>query len=250
MWLTTSHIGATSVLGLFLLALCTSVFYGVILWTVYLALEPYVRRHWPRTLISWSRLLAGQWRDPIVGRDVLIGAALGVSWTLIGRVLDLIQGGLREPSPTWTDENLLLGTRDAIGEWLARGPHHLRDGLLFFSLLFLLRVLLRNQWLAAAGFSLLLTIPFALQGDAPIMGVVAGLLIYGLAAVVVLRFGLLALTVGFCISGLIGPPLSLHTNAWYFGNIAFLFASAILLSIWAFFTSVGGRRFWNNDLLR
>jgi len=79
---------------------------------------------------------------------------------------------------------------------------------------------------------------------------VAGLLIYGLAAVVVLRFGLLALTMGFCIAGLIGPPLSLHTNAWYFGNIAFLFASAILLSIWAFFTSVGGRRFWNSDLLR
>ena len=128
----TSHIGATSLLGLFLLALCTSVFYGLILWTVYLALEPYVRRHWPRTLISWSRLLAGQWRDPIVGRDVLIGAALGVTWTLIGRVLDLIQGGIREPSPTWTDESLLLGTRDAIGAWLARGPHHLRDGLLFF----------------------------------------------------------------------------------------------------------------------
>ena len=132
MWLTTSHIGSTSLLGLFLLALCTSLFYGLILWTVYLALEPYVRRHWPRTLISWSRLLAGQWRDPIVGRDVLIGAALGVAWTLTGRVLDLMQGGIREPSPTWTDESLLLGTRDAIGAWLARGPHHLRDGLLFF----------------------------------------------------------------------------------------------------------------------
>jgi hypothetical protein len=248
MWLTCSHIVPASLLGLSLLALCTAVFYGVILWTVYLALEPYVRRHWPRTLISWSRLLAGQWRDPIVGRDVLIGAALGVAWTLTGRVLDVIGGGIHEPWPTWTDERLLMGTRDALGAWLARGPHHLRDGLLFFSLLFLLRVVLRNQWLGAAAFVLLLTVPLSLQGDILWLGILAGLVIYGLAALVVLRYGLLALTIGFCVSGLIGPPLSLHTGAWYFGNIAFLFGSAILLAAWAFYTSVGGRRFWRGDL--
>jgi serine/threonine-protein kinase len=248
MWVTCSHIVPASFLGLSLLALCTAVFYGVIVWTVYLALEPYVRRHWPRTLISWSRLLAGQWRDPVVGRDVLVGAALGVAWTLTGRVLDLLAGGGREPWPTWTDENLLMGTRDAIGAWLSRGPHHVRDGLLFFALLFLLRVVLRSQWLGAAAFVLLLTLPLALQGDVFWRSVTAGLIIYGLAAMVVLRFGLLALTTGFCVAGLIGPPLSLHTDAWYFGNIVFLFGSAILLAVWAFYTSVGGRRFWNAEL--
>jgi predicted Ser/Thr protein kinase len=247
MWLTTSHIVLTSLLGMSLLALCTALFYGLILWTVYLALEPYVRRHWPRTLISWSKLLAGQWRDPIVGRDVLLGAALGVAWTMTGRLLDLVGGGVHEPRPTWTDENLLMGTKDAIGAWLERGPHHLRDGLLFFSLLFLLRVVLRNQWLGAAAFVTLLTVPVALQTEMLGLGILAGLVIYGLAALVVLRYGLLALTMGFCVSGLIGPPLSLHTGAWYFGNIAFLFGSAILIAAWAFYSSVGGRRFWSSD---
>ena len=245
MWLTCAHIVAVSLLGLSLLALCTAVFYGAILWTVYLALEPYVRRHWPRTLISWSRLLAGQWRDPIVARDVLVGAALGVAWTLTGRVLDLVGGGVHDPWPTWTDENLLMGMRDAAGAWLSRGPHHLRDGLLFFALLFLLRVVLRSQWLGAAAFVLLLTLPLALQVDVLWLGVVAGIIIYGLAAIVVLRFGLLALTMGFCMSGLIGPPLSLHTEAWYFGNIVFLFGSAIVIAGWAFYTSIGAaRRVW------
>ena len=247
MWLTTSHVVLTSLLGMSLLALCTALFYGLILWTVYLALEPYVRRHWPRTLISWSKLLAGQWRDPIVGRDVLLGAALGVAWTVTGRVLDLVGGGVHEPRPTWTDENLLMGTKDAIGAWLKRGPHHLRDGLLFFSLLFLLRVVLRNQWLGAAAFVTLLTVPLALQTEIAGLGILAGLIIYGLAALVVLRYGLLALTMGFCVSGLIGPPLSLHTSAWYFGNIAFLFGSAIVIAAWAFYSSVGGRRFWTSD---
>jgi hypothetical protein len=33
-----------------------------------------VRRRWPATLVSWSRLLAGRFRDPLVGRDVLAGS--------------------------------------------------------------------------------------------------------------------------------------------------------------------------------
>jgi len=42
------------------------------------ALEPYVRRTWPEMLISWSRLLAGGWKDPLVGRDALVGVLFGV----------------------------------------------------------------------------------------------------------------------------------------------------------------------------
>ena len=32
---------------------------GLSLFTLYLGLEPFVRRRWPDSLISWSRLLAG-----------------------------------------------------------------------------------------------------------------------------------------------------------------------------------------------
>ena len=49
-----------------------------IAWLAYLGIEPWIRRHWPASLISWSRLLAGSFRDPLVGRDVLLGAAFGV----------------------------------------------------------------------------------------------------------------------------------------------------------------------------
>jgi serine/threonine-protein kinase len=37
-----------------------------VLWVVYVALEPFVRRQWPHMLVSWTRLLAGGWRDPLV----------------------------------------------------------------------------------------------------------------------------------------------------------------------------------------
>jgi serine/threonine-protein kinase len=42
---------------------------------LYLAIEPYVRRIWPRALIGWARLSRGQWRDPVVARETLIGLA-------------------------------------------------------------------------------------------------------------------------------------------------------------------------------
>ncbi|MEZ5346463.1 MAG: serine/threonine-protein kinase [Pyrinomonadaceae bacterium] len=45
---------------------------------LYIALEPYVRRSWPEMLISWSRLMAGDFRDPMVGRDILIGGLMGL----------------------------------------------------------------------------------------------------------------------------------------------------------------------------
>jgi hypothetical protein len=52
--------------------------WGAFTWLIYMSLEPYVRRVWPTALISWTRLLSGRWRDPLVGRDVLAGLLAGI----------------------------------------------------------------------------------------------------------------------------------------------------------------------------
>jgi Protein kinase domain len=62
-----------------ILAISTSLFMAGILWILYIALEPYVRRHWPQTIISWTRLMGGRFRDPLVGRDLVSGVLMGVS---------------------------------------------------------------------------------------------------------------------------------------------------------------------------
>ena len=48
-----------------------------IVWVFYLALEPWVRRRWPHTMISWTRYTTRGIRDPLVGRDLLFGAGCG-----------------------------------------------------------------------------------------------------------------------------------------------------------------------------
>ena len=52
----------------------------------YLAVEPHVRRRWPAVLVAWSRVFSGRWHDPLVGRDVLAGLALGAAAGLVGLV--------------------------------------------------------------------------------------------------------------------------------------------------------------------
>ena len=57
---------------------------------VYMALEPYVRRRWPQSMIAWSRLLGGAVRDPVVGGNLLIGAAFGVATAAVFLVHNLV----------------------------------------------------------------------------------------------------------------------------------------------------------------
>src|SRR4029078_6288527 len=100
LWLCRGHFGGLEgTVGTFILVICTGVFYGVVVWTVYLALEPYVRRNWPQSLISWTSVLSGQLSGPIIGRDVLFGVGLGIIWALIGSFGDLLILGSRGAPP-------------------------------------------------------------------------------------------------------------------------------------------------------
>ena len=69
------HVPTQAEQGIFTYALGWSCFYFVTVWLYYIALEPYVRRFWPQMIVSWVRLFDGRWKDPLVGRDVLIGCA-------------------------------------------------------------------------------------------------------------------------------------------------------------------------------
>jgi serine/threonine-protein kinase len=51
---------------------------GGALWVIYLALEPWLRRRWPHTMIGWTRYTAQGIRDPLVGRDLLVGVGFGL----------------------------------------------------------------------------------------------------------------------------------------------------------------------------
>jgi hypothetical protein len=95
---------------------------------VYLALEPFVRRHWPRVLVSWTNVLTGRASDAVVGRDALIGVALGIWFALILRSIAALEtdGSISFPG----EVELLLGLRSTIGVVLQEALYAIRNVLL------------------------------------------------------------------------------------------------------------------------
>jgi hypothetical protein len=250
-WLCQVHLVASlGLLGMFLIGLCTSAAYGVVLWTIYVALEPYVRRHWPQVLVSWTNVLTGHARDPVVGRDVLCGAALGVTWVLLLRGLDLWIGeGIFTGHPGSTE--LLGGLRSSAGVVMEEVPYAVRNVLFYFFLLFLFRVLLRNQWAAALAFAGFFALLSALgEDDGPRwLGPLLGFLYFGSGAYAILRWGLVSFAVAIFMSEiLLSLPATLDGSAWYFGNMMLLVAIAVGLTSWGLYTSVAGR-LWKLDPL-
>ncbi len=88
------------------------------------------------------------------------------------------------------------------------------------------------------------------QSGHPIEDAVAYLVVYGLVAGLVLRFGLLALATFIFVDNLVNyTQPTTFTSAWYFGNDVVLLASVLALAAWGFHTSIAGRRLWKQDLL-
>ena len=71
-----------------------------------------MRRRWPRTLLAWSRVLAGRFRDPLVGRELLAGTLLAnaaFGSLIVGRIIVEWMG---QPSPRLLE--LSLGSADRL----------------------------------------------------------------------------------------------------------------------------------------
>jgi len=80
--------------------LARALWLSVLTWLIYLGMEPVVRRRWPNLLISWTRLLSGRGRDPLVWRDILIGCAAGSvfgPFYALGLLIDLAPFKVADP---------------------------------------------------------------------------------------------------------------------------------------------------------
>jgi len=249
LWLFRGHIlASTGTFGTFLVAMCTSVFYGVVIWTLYIALEPYVRRRWPQTLIAWSAVLIGRLRDPVVGRDVLIGCTVAAAQWLLNSLIDVVwKPHLGAWAPNQDILIPLAGGRSSVALMFMGIPHAVRETLFFFFLIFLLRVLLRNQWLAAAGFAAIFASLDLVSGAHPRLDAAVSFVVLFGFAYVILRWGLLAFATTLLVAGISRVPLA-DTSSWYFGGTAIILAAAVALALWGFRISLGNQKLWTAEL--
>ncbi|HLK19267.1 MAG TPA: serine/threonine-protein kinase [Bryobacteraceae bacterium] len=226
-------------------AISQALWTGGLLWLAYIALEPAVRRLWPRSLITWTRLLSGRWQDALVGRDLLIGLLVGMGYDLVfaaDNEYSLFMGGIPSTAPRL---DALLGISRATGVILDRILNGLLGSFLFFLLFFFLRAILRKEWLAGAAFVALFVglRLFSSNNNYPIVDVPAMIIVYGVIVVMILRCGLLALVTTIFVTDLIGELVfTTNFSAWYGSGSLLLIIFVSALAIFAFRKSLGGHR--------
>jgi serine/threonine-protein kinase len=236
---------AASSFRLMIEAVSQALWTGALLWLAYIALEPAVRRLWPRSLITWTRLLSGRWQDALVGRDVLIGLLVGMGYDLVfaaDNEYTIRMGGIPSTGPKL---DALLGIHRALSVVLDRAQDGILGSFLFFLLFFVLRAILRKEWLAGGAFVLLFIglRLFSSNNNYPLVDVPAMIIVYSVVVVMLLRCGLLALVVAIFVTDLVAEMVfTTNFSAWYGTGSLLLILLVSGLAIFAFRKSLGGHR--------
>jgi serine/threonine-protein kinase len=202
--------------------------------------------------------MTGNFRDPMVGRDLLIGGLLGLlhaAFISLGALLPRIFG--IDTTPTIIGQVFVLGSvRTMLALFL--NSHLVMSvfvgfGFLFF--LLLLYIILRRQWLATAAMFLIVLVievsAFAAAG--PRLYWISSILIALTVVTVVSRFGLLA-TMAAQFFFFLGTmyPLTTDFSAWYAPSMIFALVLAMGIAVYGFYVSLGGQslfgdRVWERD---
>jgi serine/threonine-protein kinase len=252
----THHIAQNRELMLLLTGIQSGLFWSCFVGVMYLALEPYLRKRWPERIISWNRLLAGDFRDPLVGRDILIGAASGAFCVALMY--------FRLALPRWL--SLSPGLPDVVAGYkfglsgtsaFAQMFSNQLSGsiglafIIIFLLLFL-SLLFRKDWLGISIGSLIFLIVLVaptLSDEHWIGSICTGIVVLTFVGCG-LRFGPLALMSTLMVFHLwVFYPITTDFGAWYAGS--FILGTSILLAlaIYGFYISLAGQPLWGGKFL-
>jgi serine/threonine protein kinase len=249
--LSTHHVPAQSELIIILMGLSSSFLFAVLIWVLYVALEPFVRRRWPQTIISWTRVLAGRLRDAVVGGHVLVGMLYGLFLVVLVQILQYTHFHATGATGRVAIIDTVVSVPRLAGTLLGIFQGSMLSTLGIFFLLFLLRVVFRREWLAAIAFVVLFTAIFTILGQGNIAVTLPIRIVqYVLTIFVMLRFGLLSFVVGQAMANiLLLFPITADFSAWYSGSVIFVLVFIAALAGFAFHTALAGRPIFQAKLL-
>jgi hypothetical protein len=220
-----------------------------LLWIVYLALEPYVRRFWPDGILGWARLLSGHVRDPRVGRDVLLGCVVASCLTVLQAVFMALPPliGRTPPIPSFGSS---VNALSSLPQLMANIFDVIIGGLFSATFVILgyvvLRLILRRTSLATAALMIVLGFVHAQQvveSGAPIwIAVIFEALLISTITFVVVRFGLLVTAVAAGVGNILAAmPLTYSLTHWTATTSNLALAAVLGLTVFGFYASRAGQ---------
>ena len=227
--------------GSFIYTVADSLFAAAFVWITYMALDPYARKYWPDLLISWNRLVAGRWRDPLVGRDLLIGTLFGCVATCCVYLVYALPLWFRIPglTPLLAFPTPLATAHQALGYLLGDQSNAIVSSLAMTLVLVFARLLLRRK-LPAVLVTWLVVAPLILGGENYSVTIPLALLNALILTVVLVRVSILAYgTCVFVSYVLVHFPMTLDFSRWYVGRSLFALSIVVAFALYGFRCALG-----------
>ncbi|MEE2640050.1 MAG: hypothetical protein VX768_05445 [Planctomycetota bacterium] len=211
-------------------------------WIYYLALEPFVRRTWPKVLVSWNRLLQGKISDPFVSLEILYGCIFGVvgaaivgfSVLLNDQPLQTMMGRkLCNPAILSGDLGVIAGFFNVLYSAL--------PAVFTMLVIVVFRLITRIDLIAGVTFIGYMAYISSGPADGPLILLLIAFQQF-LIVLIAFRFGLLALVVfNITKAFLTFFPLTLNVDAWFFSTGLIGIGIPVALAISSFFFSMGDK---------
>ncbi len=188
----------------------------------YVVVEPFGRRFTPGAMVAWVRLTRARWRDPLVGRDILVGAAFGSVWTLL-LLLRLLT--VSSDPPLRTSLYPMMGLGPAVGTMIGAVWSGAFGVMQVYVMFLLIRWIVRRTNPAAVVFfgfwtalELLRVVDAGLSTLDWVISMSVAVCIAGILAYLIARVGLLAVTSAQVVLNLVVSfPMTWDVSGWYGG---------------------------------
>ena len=230
------HVSSVAEYKVFVIGLATALYVATLLGGSYMALEPFVRRHWPKVFVGWTRLLSGRFMDARVGTELLIGIMCGVLVTVIRTGLFWKYGiyeSLLMPS------DLLSNLAGAISTPLAS----LEFSLVGLTAIVIIKLIVRNKVLTVV-LAIAILAPILCVSDVlPIQAWPLRMIPTVITILALVRFGFLVFVGMFFSQIWLYGFLSIHSSVAAYQEQAILgFIVVLLLSVYAVIAATGRLR--------
>ncbi len=228
---------------------------GLGAWLMYVAVEPYVRRLWPQSIISWTRLIHGRAFDPLVGQSLLVGALMGAASLPFTFVTRLVPTWMSLPpaAPYYSrriETGMLDGPRQALGHILESGLQGVQMAMLMLVGVVLVKMVVRKTWIAIPIFAVAQALAWTM--NQPTLhdwswgvfwitwSLLAAMMLAWLGILV--RYGVLALIAGAAVFAALGTlPITFDFEKWYAGIGMMGLAIVVAVPVYGAAAAVGGR---------
>ena len=247
------HVADIAEIDKLLYSVALSFLMALYAYVYYLALEPHFRRRWPRSLVSWARVLTGRFGDSRVGRDLLVGCLAGCVMVIVREFVFALPAwiNLPGPNPRLPYSNMVFFSSGPLISAAFAMLSGINAALSGAAILLVISFFVRRDWLAFAITVAVFSIPTVFTWmDNPLPVIPALLLSFALAAIVFWRLGILALVVtAFAYLLLLDCYLASDLTRWYRWPTVVCLAIIAALAISGFRAALAGRPVFGRTLV-